>query len=152
VVFVLQSVLGTGVEDGNMTKMASDMKESVDAGGQNQGGYNDPGSGGKGKRKKIFFFKGNFEDARNSVIKRHGLPKGVKTSLLGAIGLIAYIQSGQAEEDAQRFANNAKDWTIHMRNGDQAMADLDAAMLAVDALNLFGNNAVALDVWASIGD
>lgn len=44
------------------------------------------------------------------------------------------------------------DYQRHAAMGDQGMADLDAAMVYLDALNLFGNSAVALSIWDNLTD
>jgi hypothetical protein len=71
---------------------------------------------------------------------------------LGGIGTVAYAASGQAERDSESFVRNAMDWTRHTSQGDTAMADLDAAMMALDILNMTGSSYLALGMWSAFSE
>lgn len=71
---------------------------------------------------------------------------------LSAIGMVAYIGSGQANADAANFVQDAASWTRSMQQGDQAWADLYSADMAVQMLNMTGNENVALTIWGALPD
>jgi hypothetical protein len=75
---------------------------------------------------------------------------GAKLLALQAIGEVVYITSGQANADAATFAQDAKSYAIHNQEGDGALADMDAAMIAIDMFNLTGNDNFGLSAWAGL--
>jgi RHS repeat-associated protein len=141
---ILLASQGKDLEEGQ-SKVAQEMKDALDQGGKKIYGPTVPGGGtgaGKGK-KKMFTFKGDWRIAKN-------VRSGIKLKALTAIGYIGYVTSGQAETDSTSFANNASDYYRNVLRGDTPMADLDAAMIAIDALNLFGNEGAALEIWSAL--
>jgi len=115
------AALGMGPEDG-MTSVSQSIQESLDAGGEKIVGEAVPGGKGKPKPpKKMFFFGGDWNVAKERV-ERSRLG-GAKTKALKAIGAFVYIMSDQPEADAASFAKNVLDNRRNVANGDLAFAD-----------------------------
>jgi RHS repeat-associated protein len=137
------AILGKDLKSGG-TQVQQEMEEAIRGSNEAQEGEAVPGGkGGKKKPKKMFVFKGNWDTAKS-------VRSGAKLKAMAAIGVIGYVLSDQAEADAASFATNFRDNRRQLDDGDVAMADLDAAMMALDALNLFGNSGIALEIWGAL--
>lgn len=65
-------------------------------------------------------------------------------------GALLYAFSGQGEADAKELSQNLVDYMHHTTDGDQAMADLDAATIAANITTMTGDSVVAMAVWGFI--
>jgi RHS repeat-associated protein len=124
-----------------MNKFEEALEKSNIKAVQANGGSGEPPEGGSSQ---------NFPRSEEEYNEYHTRILGPSLLALQAIGMVVYIQSGQAEQDSASFVQDSVDYARSMRSGDSDWADLDAAMLAIDTTNLTGNNNFGLAVYGGL--